>query len=825
MNTRDPETTVALRLLQNARVNQSGSGFAKRKGTQLKGEQIGAISSVRGLESYVKKGGTSYLVSAYNTDLYRSTESGTPAVVTTSTNAQATGYSKDRHLFFTTTLDVNGNPYLLLLIQTGTGLVLRWSDSTGGSAYTTWTNSLSIDASTEIGYSAVIDSSDNLHIIFASSATAVKYIQAVKGSGATWTLGTLRSVAGTGVSDSASVPSITRGTTGTLYVAYRHFDGTNYQVKVCESANSGATWINTLGLSTATPSTRHFPLLICSGDSPRILYQVGNPSTQYCYRTYSSGWSSQIVLATYGSSTDGMFTATIVGSSLQWGASSSTASEGIVLTAFGNLTGAQLRQFEVTTDAVNDKDITYRNLIGGNLDLLPTRISNDTLQNRYPSAPEYVNSSPLLAPVAWVTGTVAPYSIKINASLKWAALGATLTTSNAVEMAHMPSTAAGGTDALYIVDGVITRKWDGTTLSTATATGFPVNSWIIAYDGRLWMGNKTTNRTSYTNLGSDNFTGTFPSTNTLDLPEDTIGAVIYMNRILLIFGKKQIYRIENYDYTGANVGSEKVRAIPNSFGAVSVKTIKQVGYWVYYQRADGHIMRTNSQYAELVSDPIKDTVADLALPLLPTASAGVNGDEYILSVARSASGHNDMMIVLDTTKCPDGGFSVDIGKYAACFTSHPDSSGVPQVFYGDSRSNVGTVYQMNIGDSDNGEAIDMDVQTGIRTFSSSFYRTTLRDMLVVAEATGDFPLTVGWSTQTNLTSFTERTINLNPNAPIWGAVTWGSFQWGGSSHVERVVHINLTRNGFKFRFRNNAVDQPISVLSISVKHQTSKNRA
>src|SRR6266498_3855769 len=94
LNTRDPDNQATVTKGNNARFSRL-SGFSQRPGTLQKGQQIGTAGKILGLHSYVKKDTTATLLSTYNTDIYKFTETGSANTIATSSNAQATGYSKD----------------------------------------------------------------------------------------------------------------------------------------------------------------------------------------------------------------------------------------------------------------------------------------------------------------------------------------------------------------------------------------------------------------------------------------------------------------------------------------------------------------------------------------------------------------------------------------------------------------------------------------------------------------------------------------------------------------------------------------------------------
>lgn len=828
MNTRDPDFTVKVREARNVRIGRS-AGFKTRPGSLQKGSQIGTASKILGLHSYVKKDNTSELLATYNTDIYRFTETSTPSTVATTTNAQGVGYSKDRKVFFTAAADVNSAPYLVVLYQNGSGIQLEYSSS----PYTSWaTSPVVVDTSTQIGFAAYADSSDNIHVAYMDTANSVKYVKLTYSAGPAWSVGTKTLVKGTGAADQANNPTVYVTSTGTVHVGYRYVNTATNGVYATYSTDGGATWAPHAALTSTTAGTNYATTLIAINGNPYYVHQYKEAGDwQFAY-TFVNGTSyvAGSVISTSVTATLNGYSVATTGSSIHLYFSTSTSTKGVNATSFGMLPGAQRRQFSVVTDGVNDNDIQYQNVISGSTDPTATRVTNDANNNLYPTAPQSVPAQSSYVPVVFQEGTASPYNIKVNSLTQWVALSASLTAAKQMESALFPKSAAGGTDQIYFVNGTDTaKKWDGTTLTSAAATGYPVSRFVVSYDNRLWFWNLSgiENRGAYTNLGADNFAspGTFPAGNTLDLPAYVTWAVVYRDRQQLVFTREGVYAIQNFDYSGAAAGQETIRRIPDSYGTLSGRTVKQVGSWVYYQSPDGQVRRTNGQWVEepAASGDVQPSLAALNIAQLTLASAGVYNDYYMLSVAASGSAQPDQWWVLDATKAPNGGWQYDTGKYASCFVTHPNPDGVPQLFYGESRSTNGTVYQGETGTSDNGSAIDMQVITGTNFYGSTFYNKDLRDILILAEATGAYDLTVGYALSTTLTSFSTALIPLDSTAELWGTGVWGTGVWGGSTNVEDRIPVNRIGRGFKYSFSNNAANQPVSLQGAATTFEVAKD--
>jgi len=248
------------------------------------------------------------------------------------------------------------------------------------------------------------------------------------------------------------------------------------------------------------------------------------------------------------------------------------------------------------------------------------------------------------------------------------------------------------------------------------------------------------------------------------------------------------------------VNITQIKKVPDSYGILSARTVQYVGGFVYYQRPDGQIMRTNGVNAQLVSDIIFPTLAGIAEAQLSTACAGTIGSYYYLSVAESGQPQNNIMIVFDTRN--KGSFSIDRGKYASCFVSHPDSNGVPQIYFGDSRITSGMVYEMELGNNDNGVNFTSIVNSGVVISGDIYSSDLLRDILAVVKATPGATFTIGYTGWSNTNTFKTQTFSIDTGASKWGLGTWGDGRiWGGSSEIEQIFRgVYLTDRGFKFTF-------------------------
>lgn len=826
MNTKLPETEVSVRSAENIRFGLS-AGWSTRPGSVQYGNVLGTANKIDGLHSYVKADLTAYLLASYNGDIYQYLQSGAPATAFTSTSATALSYSKDRNTFLTTTVDTNGKPYFAIVYQSGAGIKLR----SASYPYTSWSSAVAVASPTSGTFSCYIDKLDNIHVSFAGTGPTINYVKLTFSAGPTWTLGSPSVVDSTALT---GIPTIAIESGGRIHIAY---NATANNTIFSRYSDNGSTWSSAFTALALNGNPVYPALTNASGTIILVMQDVEVGSTAYYQSSWTgSAWTTAFSLTslTTATATGGSFTIVPQGSSVTVYADTITSSPGLTVTGIGSSAGSDLRKFTVINSGVNMNNIRYQDVINGNISPNYTNVTTGTSNEVSPHSPETIASSAYI-PVVWIDGTVSPFNIKITSAAQWSALGASLTAGNKVESCTMPFTAAGGTGSHYFVNNAnATKKWDGTTLSSATATGFPTASWIFAQDNRLLLGGGVTDPTAwyYTNLGADNFTGTFPTSNVVFMPEAVIHGMWYRDSVSLMFTRTGVYMFQNFDYTGATITPP--RKIPDSYGILSARTVKQVGYYVYYQRPDGQIMRTNGSSAELVSDAIFPTLQNISDAQLINAAALSWGSYYFLSLTSSGGAQNDTTIVLDTrligissSKSNEGnGFSVDTGKYASVLVQHPDINGNYQPYFGDSRVTKGIVYQTEIGNTDNGTSFTSTLETGIVITGDIFSSDLMRDMLVVTEATPQASMTVGWTGWANTNSYKTQTYSIDTGASTWGTGKWGDRRvWGGNTTVEQLIpNINLLERGFKFKFSTTPTTGPVNFTLFTITSQQITDR-
>lgn len=225
------------------------------------------------------------------------------SVVTTSSNASATYSSTQKH--FVRTSDGTFH----LFIQVGTIATTCGGVSTTGLVWltspdnATWTCQGQLSADTSLmAASVTTDALDSIYTVYSLSTTGggtdknVYFRKLTKGTGSTWTLEAAQTVL-TGTSAVGyGYATIEMDGTGTIWIAARHFDGTNYSVTVynsdnptnfnSDSTNASPTWSQSIA-SSDTPDTNssfHYPVLVDYGDKIGVIYNNAQNTFKWRFR-------------------------------------------------------------------------------------------------------------------------------------------------------------------------------------------------------------------------------------------------------------------------------------------------------------------------------------------------------------------------------------------------------------------------------------------------------------------------------------------------------------------------------------------------------------
>ena len=213
--------------------------------------------------------------------------------IAASTITNPNSYSKDRTLFEAT----NGS--LISVYSDGSAINYKISTDHGN----TWGDAVKILDTTladDYGFSGWIDGSNFIHLVYSNNGTNSHIFYrklTFTAASNTITVGDEATVESTGTSQAH--PTVAVKSTGTIYVAYRFYDGANYLVNVKSSAD-GSTWSAATTLSAATnTSAETYPSMTLWNNNPAVIYNFAAGSLRWNYYNGSAwqaaGWTNETI--------------------------------------------------------------------------------------------------------------------------------------------------------------------------------------------------------------------------------------------------------------------------------------------------------------------------------------------------------------------------------------------------------------------------------------------------------------------------------------------------------------------------------------------------
>lgn len=270
--------------------------------------------------------------------------------------------------------------------------------------------------------------------------------------------------------------------------------------------------------------------------------------------------------------------------------------------------------------------------------------------------------------------------------------GTTLTTNLKADGAYMPLT-----NKFYITNGSnhVQVYTSGTTI--AEDTSFKKGKYIIHFQNRLLTANVSSQEDYvwYTDLGVD----TFSANNYFRVSGAITGITEYYDKVL-IFTKRNIFRLQNFTFDGTAAGPEAVITLPADFGAIFDRTIAVVNNFVYFLGQDSKkkvdIYKCDGYKAVPIGDErIRETLNSLSTAQLESACACSEGLHYRVHVAESGQTTNNLGIVYDTSRgifhTPESRFIVGRADFSCLWAS--EAAGSWEVYAG--TSGTGQVYKLD----------------------------------------------------------------------------------------------------------------------------------
>lgn len=279
----------------------------------------------------------------------------------------------------------------------------------------------------------------------------------------------------------------------------------------------------------------------------------------------------------------------------------------------------------------------------------------------------------------------------------WTALtSVTMTTNKQADGCYF-----GATNKFYILnatDSVV--KYTSGTSGDQTDASFKKGKYIVEFENRLIVAGVSTQEDTiwYTDLGVD----TFGTNNYFKVVGEVTGLLV-LNDKLLIFTKRQIWRLDRFIFDGFAHGPEVLSPLITDFGAIYDRTICNVNNRAYFVGQDSvnkaAIYTCDGFTAQPISDyKIKATMRSISTGQLASACAVAVGNDYLVYLADSGQSTNNLGITYQTVekrflpvqrKLVNGR-----ADYSCLFAS--ESGGEWSVYAG--TQGTGQVYKINAND-------------------------------------------------------------------------------------------------------------------------------
>lgn len=361
---------------------------------------------------------------------------------------------------------------------------------------------------------------------------------------------------------------------------------------------------------------------------------------------------------------------------------------------------------------------------------------------------------------------------------------------------------SGGNDVVYIGDGGLLNKWDGTTLTTDISGTVGAKN-IVVHNERLWSCGCGVNPQSifYSALnngdtlanggagGGEIIVRTFG--------DETVVGLASINTSLLIFHRRGISRLTGYGQSDITVSPEGVSSDVGTIAPGSIVPVENVAYFV----SERGLYRCNESEVAPVSTP---QTPDPLLPLIRQLEA--NQFENIRAVLNRATREvwinvpNYGLFVYHTILNAWAG-PWDTGWVTPATTSMweaNDEQGLPIILRGDNNSYVSVcdapgVYLDNVdSDGTGGERYAMEARFHRLYFGDQALSKAMRWGYLQVDLRGSDQSRVEWRTGQYIGNF-----NLPAStASTWGGfgTSWGSGTWGGGGRVS--YRIPMGGNGY-----------------------------
>jgi hypothetical protein len=368
----------------------------------------------------------------------------------------------------------------------------------------------------------------------------------------------------------------------------------------------------------------------------------------------------------------------------------------------------------------------------------------------------------------------------------WASPSGALSTSVSPDFAQFRD--ASGADVVYIADGGLLNRWNGTALSTDLVNTVAVNT-LQVHNERLWAcGNSAfPDSVFYSDLNNGDTLGYGGGGGgqivVRTFGDEAIVGLASINTSLLIFHRRGISRITGFGQDDISAAPAGVTADVGTIAAKSIVASNNIGYFI----SERGLYRCNESEVSPVGTPVKP---DPILPIIRQLSSSqfdkirclINRATKELWISIPGYGCYQYHTVLDSWSGPwDGGY---IDPDTTALFEAINSSGLPVVLKGDASGwvtlcDAPAVFVDNMAAAGTGGArYSMTAQLHRMYCGDDAESKAFRWGYLTAQLKGSDQCRVEWNSGDSFGSF-----SLKPSTDeTWGAVStyWGTGTWGGT---------------------------------------------
>ena len=355
-------------------------------------------------------------------------------------------------------------------------------------------------------------------------------------------------------------------------------------------------------------------------------------------------------------------------------------------------------------------------------------------------------------------------------------------------------------DVVYIADGGLLNKWDGTTFTTNIANTASVGT-IVVHNQRLWGAGSTTFPDSifYSALNDGMSLGNGANAGgqiiVRTFADETIVGLASINTSLMIFHRRGISRLTGYGQDDITVAPQGVTSDVGTIAKHSIVSIGNLGYFVSER---GLYMVNEAEVAAVGTvekpDPILAPIRAMTSTQFDAIRSTFNRSTRELWISLPGFGIYVYHTVLRSWSGPwDTGY---LSPATTTLFETLNTAGLPVCLKGDASGFISlcdapSIYLDNVAaDGTGGTRYNLSVQLHRLYSGDDAQSKSLRFGYLTAQLNGSDSCSVTWSTDASSGGYT-----LPPSsAGLWGTGTYGMVGgvWGGPSSANYRVQLGGT---------------------------------